>query len=215
MRRRGRSSDSRALRTRGGRRSRAFSSSRRFSPRPGRDREGTNPRGWPSRSPPRRRAHGEGAYERVVRELLCADPSTNDDDDDDRVDDDDRYGDVTTTTDAFARTSYAFEFASLFDGRHLAARTVAAPARADRIERDRLGAPRVVGRALIESSVQSGAAMRCERRAGRSLEEPSVRRRRPHPLRRDRPQVVTHHRTTTSTTTTTTTTTTRTFGARR
>lgn len=60
---------------------------------------------------------GEGAYERVVRELLCAEPSTkNGDEDDDSYDDD---------ADTFARTSYAFEFASLFDGRHLAARTVA------------------------------------------------------------------------------------------
>ena len=109
---------------------------------------GTNPRGWPSRSPPRRRARG-GAYERVVRELLCADPSTNDDDDDDRVgDDDDRYDDrYDDDDDAFARTSYAFEFASLFDGRHLAARTVAAL------------------RALIESSDRFFAA-RIERPIG-------------------------------------------------
>ena len=74
---------------------------------------------------------GEGAYERVVRELLCADPSTNGDDDEDTFAD--------TNADTFARTSYAFEFASLFDGRHLAARTVASL------------------RALVESSDQSGA----------------------------------------------------------
>ena len=105
---------------------------------------------------------GEGAYERVVRELLCADPSTNDDDDDDRVgDDDDRYDDrYDDDDDAFARTSYAFEFASLFDGRHLAARTVAA-LRALIESSDRFGAPDESSDqsdALIESSDQSGAA---------------------------------------------------------
>ena len=107
---------------------------------------------------------GEGAYERVVRELLCADPSTNDDDDDDDDrdgDDDDRYDDrYDDDDDAFARTSYAFEFASLFDGRHLAARTVAA-LRALIESSDRFGAPDESSDqsdALIESSDQSGAA---------------------------------------------------------
>jgi len=92
---------------------------------------------------------GEGAYERVVRELLCADPSTNGDDsyDDDELND----------ADTFARTSYAFEFASLFDGRHLAARTVASL------------------RALVESSDQSDAPVEssdqsnCPRVIGRAV----------------------------------------------
>ena len=85
---------------------------------------------------------GEGAYERVVRELLCADPSTNDADDADDADDDDG-----ADADTFARTSYAFEFASLFDGRHLAARTVAS-LRALIESSGTDSSPRVVGRAV-------------------------------------------------------------------
>ena len=127
VRRRGRSRGSRALRTRGGKRH------SRYHPPGDSRRDGVEAAEGRIRGVGRRAAAaapcaGEGAYERVVRELLCADPSTNDDDDDDRVgDDDDRYDDrYDDDDDAFARTSYAFEFASLFDGRHLAARTVAA-----------------------------------------------------------------------------------------
>ena len=92
---------------------------------------------------------GEGAYERVVRELLCADPSTNGDD---------SYDDELNDADTFARTSYAFEFASLFDGRHLAARTVASLRALVESSGDQSGA-------LVESSDQSN----CPRVIGRAV----------------------------------------------
>ena len=64
---------------------------------------------------------GEGAYEEAVRKL-CADFKLGADDDSADVetatDNDDNY---ESTSEA---VSYAFEFAALFDGRHLASRTV-------------------------------------------------------------------------------------------
>ena len=60
---------------------------------------------------------GEGAYEEAVRKL-CADFKLGVDDDSADVDNDDSY---ESTSEA---VSYAFEFAALFDGRHLASRTV-------------------------------------------------------------------------------------------
>ena len=60
---------------------------------------------------------GEGAYEEAAR-TLCADFKLGADDDSADVDTDDTY---ESTSEA---VSYAFEFAALFDGRHLASRTV-------------------------------------------------------------------------------------------
>lgn len=60
---------------------------------------------------------GEGAYEEAAR-TLCADFKLGADDDSADVETEDNY---ESTSEA---VSYAFEFAALFDGRHLASRTV-------------------------------------------------------------------------------------------
>ena len=76
-----------------------------------------SPRDWRSRSPPSRRAVGRALTKKRLR-TLCADFKLGAEVEAADVDTDDSY---ESTSEA---VSYAFEFAALFDGRHLASRTV-------------------------------------------------------------------------------------------